>query len=79
MKGRRKLRRYLAKHRLTQEAFAALADVPGPQVSLWLRGERKPGLASAFAIQQATAGAVRAEDWLALKASSAHAARGRRS
>lgn len=65
MTGRQKLRRYLAKKKLTQDAFAAKAGVPGPQVSLWLNGERTPGLASAFAIEEATGGEVKASDWIA--------------
>ena len=49
---------------MTQLEFAELAGVPGPQVSMWLSGRRRPGLESAFKIEKATGGKVRATDWL---------------
>lgn len=64
MDGAEKLRAYLKDHRLTQEQFAEAAGVPGPQVSLWLGGKRRPSLASALKLEAATAGAVRAADWV---------------
>jgi len=63
MHGPAKLKKYLHRQGLTQEQFAVLARVPGPQVSLWLSGRRRPGLDSAFKLEQATGGAVRAADW----------------
>ena len=64
MTGPERLRKYLIQNGLTQEQFAAAAQVPGPQVSLWLSGSRKPSLASAFKLQKATDGFVQATDWI---------------
>jgi transcriptional regulator with XRE-family HTH domain len=64
MNGAKKLRAYLEAKRLTHEQFAEHASVPGPQVSLWLSGKRRPGLESAFKIERATGGAVKAADWV---------------
>lgn len=63
MGGRDLLAAYLTEKKLTHEAFAARAGVPGPQVSLWLSGHRRPGLENAFRIQDATGGAVPASSW----------------
>ncbi|MEI6225754.1 MAG: helix-turn-helix transcriptional regulator [Deltaproteobacteria bacterium] len=67
MSGPELLRKYLTQNGLTQEQFAAAAKVPGPQVSLWLSRARKPNLASAFKIEAATGGLVRATDWIPSK------------
>lgn len=64
MNGPTKLRAYMKRSGLTQEQLAAAADVPGPQVSLWLNRKRRPSLESAFKIERATAGEVTAADWL---------------
>ena len=64
MSGIARLAAYLDERGLTQTAFAALADVPGPQVSMWLSGRRCPGLASALKIERATEGAVPASSWV---------------
>ncbi len=63
MLGAQKLAAYLKRGGLTQLEFAKLAGVPGPQVSMWLSGRRRPGLNSAFKIERATAGAVPAFCW----------------
>lgn len=55
---------FLKNRRLTHERFAAMADVPAPMLSLWLRGKRGVSLATAFKIELATGGAVPAESWL---------------
>ena len=65
MLGRDRLAAHLKRNGLTQLAFAERARVPGPQVSMWLSGRRRPGLESALKIERATAGEVRAADWLA--------------
>lgn len=65
MSGPERLRKYLTQNSMTQEQFAQTAKVPGPQVSLWLSGARRPSLASAFKIEAATDGVVRAADWIA--------------
>lgn len=64
MKGRSKLAKYLRGKKLTQEQFAEIAGVPGPQMSLWLSGKRKPGLESAVKIEDATGGFVNHRDWI---------------
>jgi DNA-binding transcriptional regulator YdaS (Cro superfamily) len=64
MTGIAKLSAFLDEHGLTQTAFAELAGVPGPQVSMWLSGRRCPGLASALKIEQATNGEVPASSWV---------------
>lgn len=64
MTGADKLRKYLAREKLTHEQFAVVAKVPGPQVSMWLSERRRPGLVNAFKIEAATDGAVRATDWV---------------
>jgi DNA-binding transcriptional regulator YdaS (Cro superfamily) len=48
---------------MNQKRFAALAHIPGPQVSMWLSGRRRPGLTNAMKIELATKGAVPAESW----------------
>lgn len=67
MTGPEKLRKFIDRAGLTQEQFAVLAKVPGPQVSMWLSGRRKPNLASAAKLQAATAGAVQWTDWIVVK------------
>ena len=64
MLGSAKLAAYLKQKKLTQQAFAEAAQVPGPQVSMWLSGRRKPGIASALKIERATRGQVRIQDWV---------------
>ena len=64
MDGSEKLAAYLDAQKLTQEQFAQLAGVPGPQVSLWLSRRRRPGLESALKIARATRGEVKPEDWI---------------
>jgi transcriptional regulator with XRE-family HTH domain len=56
-----KLAKFIEDERLTQERFA---EVPGPQVSLWISGKRKPGLESAFKLERATRGIIRADEWI---------------
>jgi transcriptional regulator with XRE-family HTH domain len=64
MNGRAKLRRFLKQHGLTQEAFAEKAHVPGPQVSLWLSGKRRPGPDSIAKLRDATGGEITFDDWV---------------
>lgn len=64
MTGIERLAEFMRERGLSQTAFAALAGVPAPMVSMWLSGRRRPGLASALKIESATAGAVRASAWL---------------
>lgn len=73
MPGAQKLADHLRKTGMTQLEFAELAGVPGPQVSMWLSGRRRPGLESAFKIERATGGKVRATDWLPKTTSAKHA------
>ncbi len=64
MTGPEKLRKHIERAGLTQEEFAALVPVAGPTLSLWLSGHRRPDLTSAFLVEKATKGAVRATDWI---------------
>lgn len=61
--GAHKLTRYLASNDLTQEQFAELAGVPGPQVSMWRNGRRRPSINSALVIEEATGGFITVRDW----------------
>jgi transcriptional regulator with XRE-family HTH domain len=65
--GVAKLKRYIGREGLTQSGFAVKAKVPGPQVSLWLSGQRRPSITSALKIQTATAGEVTVADWALLR------------
>jgi DNA-binding transcriptional regulator YdaS (Cro superfamily) len=62
MIGRALLSGFLKRRKMSKAEFAALAGVPGPQVSLWL-SRRRPGLISALKIERATEGAVPAASW----------------
>jgi transcriptional regulator with XRE-family HTH domain len=64
MTGPERLRKYLTQNSLTHERFAAAAGVSIPMVSLWLSGHRRPNLQSAFKLEAATDGFIRATDWL---------------
>lgn len=55
---------YLDEHRMSQRLLALKAKITSGQLSHFMLGKRRPGLAVAFAIQRATAGAVPAEAWL---------------
>ena len=63
MDGSTKLRRYLKANRITQEDLAAQAGLDGPQISQWLKGPRRPGLASALKLEAATGGFISPRDW----------------
>jgi DNA-binding transcriptional regulator YdaS (Cro superfamily) len=58
-----KLGDYLRKKGMTQMEFARLSGLHGPMVCLWSHGKRRPGLASALAIEKATHGEVPASYW----------------
>jgi transcriptional regulator with XRE-family HTH domain len=64
MEGQRKLRAYLKANKLTQEDFARQAGLDGPQISQWVAGPRRPSLASAIKLQNATAGFISVHDWI---------------
>lgn len=54
---------YLRVHGMTHEEFADKANVPAPQVSLWSRGIRRPGISNAMKIAEATGGLITIEYW----------------
>lgn len=58
----------LAKHLKTTgqkpSAFAEAHHLSSPLLSMWLSRKRRPGLRSAFALEEATGGAVPAASWL---------------
>jgi transcriptional regulator with XRE-family HTH domain len=60
------LREYLDARKLSQAAFAEKVGVSPTEVSLWLAGKRRPNLAHAFAVEDATEGEVAARYLLAL-------------
>jgi DNA-binding transcriptional regulator YdaS (Cro superfamily) len=60
--GRTKLRRLLRGHG-SQTSFAERSGVPQSQLSLYVRGDRRPGLGNALKIETATRGAISAADW----------------
>ena len=60
------LNRWLIEHKMTARTFAAQLGVSGAAVSQWINRHRSPGLEMAFRIQDATDGAVRARDMVAL-------------
>ena len=58
---------YLARHEMSQRALARLLRVPSPMVCQWASGDRRPGLANALKIEEATAGAVPARYWTTVR------------
>jgi transcriptional regulator with XRE-family HTH domain len=58
-----RLDRFLRANGLTQTAFAKCCGIPQCQVSLYVRGIRKPGRINALAISAATKGAIPVDSW----------------
>lgn len=59
-----KLKKYLAETEIDQKAFAAMVKTDPATLSRIIRGSHPPKLALAVAIEKATKGKVRCEDWL---------------
>lgn len=59
-----KLGEWLKQQQMTQAAFAELIRSDQSHISDLVRGKVKPKLESIVRIQQATGGAVQAQDWL---------------
>lgn len=59
-----KLKEWLSKEGLTQEAFAKLLGSDQGHVSDLVRGKVRPRLDSVARIEEVTKGVVRAQDWL---------------
>lgn len=59
-----KLGDWLEAKGLTQTAFAALIGSDQAHVSDLVRGKNRPRLDTVVAIEKATGGAVKAEDWM---------------
>lgn len=59
-----KLAEWLKDRQMTQAAFAELIDSDQSHISDLVREKVKPKLESIVRIQQATQGAVQAQDWL---------------
>lgn len=63
------LKKYLARHGLTQVKFTKMLGVAAgysigqPVVSMWASGKRKPALANRATIERATMGEVKVADW----------------
>ena len=63
--GAKKLKRYMVSHDLNQEQLAARIQVPGPQISLWSNGRRRPSIAMALLLEEETGGFITVRDWAA--------------
>lgn len=61
------LGRYLEQTGQTHEAFAEIASVPAPMISLWVRGLRRPGLDNAVRIAKATNERVPVSYWTTVR------------
>ena len=57
------LAEYLADNGITQREFAESINVDPSVVSRFLKKRVRPGLDTAFAIERATGGRVKAESW----------------
>lgn len=63
-----KLAEYIASAGLTQAEFSRQTGIPQPMVCQWSCGKRRPGLASALAIEKATGGKIPASYWTTVDA-----------
>lgn len=54
---------YLSTNSISQRQFAESISLDPSVVSRFLRGEARPGLDTAFLIERATGGEVKAESW----------------
>lgn len=57
------LAEYLTDNGLTQREFAESINLDSSVISRFLRNLARPGLDTAFAIERATGGKVKAESW----------------
>lgn len=57
------LAQYLTENGISQRQFAETVNLDPSVVSRFLRNEARPGLDTAFAIERATGGRVKAESW----------------
>ena len=64
MNGLSLLKKYQRETQSTQAQLAERFSVSSVLVHYWLTGQRKPGLRTALAIEQATGGAIPAACWL---------------
>lgn len=55
------IRQYMERRRLTQQGFAALAEVSQSMVSQWMTGERQISAERAVVIERKTRGAIKRE------------------
>jgi len=60
--GRRRLREWIERSKVNQREAAEIMGVHPVLLNEWLGGSKKPGLASALAIEQTTG--ISAESWL---------------
>lgn len=58
------LETYLTQNGLKQSQFAELVSLHPSVVSRFIKGEARPSLETAFAIERATGGAVPASSWV---------------
>lgn len=62
--GTRLLREWSALEGITRKEAADRLDVGLATLDSWLQGNRRPGLAAARVIEEATKGFVKPDDWL---------------
>lgn len=62
--GANKLRQWREQTQLKQRHVAQRLDVDQGYVSAWERGDRRPSLENAVALERLTEGAVCVEDWV---------------
>jgi len=62
--GTRLLREWTSRESITRREAADRLQVGVATLDSWLQGNRRPGLAAARVIEEATNGLVKADDWL---------------
>jgi len=62
--GTRLLREWTSRESITRREAAGRLQVGVATLDSWLQGNRRPGLAAARVIEEATNGLVKTDDWL---------------
>ena len=62
--GPRLLREWTSRESITRREAADRLQVGVATLDSWLQGNRRPGLAAARVIEEATGGLVKTDDWL---------------
>lgn len=64
LNGTRLLREWQSREGINRKQAAERLSVGLPTLDSWLQGNRRPGLAAARVIEEATGGLVKTDDWL---------------